>query len=106
MESVDDWIMDQKLPLWEGQDCAACFCPIGAGDVGRHMRCGCWLHFECLGHGLSVKISERAVDDEQMSTCPACQKDLGRVIPPGVVRRAVGEEKFLRPGLSWLIPSN
>ena len=97
METVDDWIMEKKLPLWDGQDCAICFCPIGRGDVGRRMRCSCWLHFECLGHGLGVKISERAVDDAQMSICPACNNDLGRVIPPGVVHRAVGDELFSRP---------
>eukprot|EP00435_Cladocopium_sp_Y103_P072845 s106_g41.t1 len=83
LASVDDWIMEKRLPFWDGQDCAICFCPIGRGDVGRRMRCSCWLHFECLGHGLGVKISERAVDDKQMSICPACNKDLGRVIPPG-----------------------
>lgn len=97
LASVDDWIMEKKLPFWDGQDCAICFCPIGRGDVGRRMRCSCWLHFECLGHGLGVKISERAVDDKQMSICPACNKDLGRVIPPGVVHRAVGDNMFSRP---------
>ncbi|CAK9103633.1 unnamed protein product [Durusdinium trenchii] len=96
LDSVDDWIMEKKLPLWEGHDCALCFCPIGKSDMGRRMRCGCWLHFECLGHGLAVKISEKAVDDAQMSMCPACGQDLGRVIPAGVVRRAVGEERFGR----------
>ena len=46
-----------------------------------------------------VKIRERAVDDEQMSTCPAaCGRPLGRVIPPGVVRRAVGDDLFARLG--------
>eukprot|EP00438_Fugacium_kawagutii_P033310 Skav219639 [mRNA] locus=scaffold628:287867:298463:- [translate_table: standard] len=97
IESVDDWIMEKRLPLWEGQDCAVCFCPIGKGDVGRRMRCSCWLHFECLGRGLGVKISEKAVDDEQMSICPACNTDLGRIIPPGVVHRAVGDDIFARP---------
>ncbi|CAJ1388837.1 unnamed protein product [Effrenium voratum] len=97
LDSVDDWIMEQKVSVWDGQDCGICFCPIGKGDVGRLMRCGCWLHFECLGHGLRVKIRERAVDDEQMSTCPAaCGRPLGRVIPPGVVRRAVGDDLFAR----------
>ena len=52
LDSVDDWIMEQKVSVWDGQDCGICFCPIGKGDVGRLMRCGCWLHFECLGHGL------------------------------------------------------
>lgn len=97
LESVDGWIIEKKLPFWDGQDCAVCFCPIGKEDVGRRMRCSCWLHYDCLGHGLGVKISERKVDDEQMSTCPACNKDLGRVIPPGVVHRAVGDKLFERP---------
>lgn len=100
IESVDDWIMEKRLPFWEGQDCAVCFCPIGKGDAGRRMRCSCWLHFECLGRGLGVKISEKAVDDEQMSICPACNKDLGRIIPPGVVHRAVGDDIFARFGLT------
>ena len=58
------------------------------------------LAVECValaGCILGIKISERKVDDEQMSTCPACNKDLGRVIPPGVVHRAVGDKLFERP---------
>eukprot|EP00928_Gymnodinium_smaydae_P010892 TRINITY_DN14102_c0_g1_i1.p1 TRINITY_DN14102_c0_g1~~TRINITY_DN14102_c0_g1_i1.p1 ORF type:complete len:996 (-),score=153.81 TRINITY_DN14102_c0_g1_i1:14-3001(-) len=97
LASVDDWIIETKDTHWEGQECAICFCPIDKDDVGRHMRCGCWIHFECLGHGLRVQIRERQVGDEAMSTCPAgCGRPLGRVIPPGVVQRAVGEDFFQR----------
>ncbi|CAE7544707.1 CUL9 [Symbiodinium pilosum] len=106
-ESVDDWIMQHKLPLWEGQECALCFSPIGQEDAGRRMRCGCWLHFECLGHGLQVLINEHTVDDTRMSTCPAgCGRPLGRIIPPGVIHRAVGDQLFskyldLRVEVQW-----
>jgi len=94
-DSVDDWIMQTRPEQFEGKECSICFCPIDQDNVGRHMRCGCWLHFECLGHALQVKIKERTVGDEDMSTCPAaCGNTLGRPIPPGVVCRAVGNELF------------
>ena len=39
LESVDDWIMEHKAPLWEHQNCAVCFCPIDKdGDLKAVFR--------------------------------------------------------------------
>jgi len=84
-------------PPSEGQDCGICLCTIEQGEKARKFRCGCWLHLECAGRALTVKIQERRVDDEEMCTCPAaCGRPLGRPIPPGVIRMSVGEEWFNR----------
>ena len=65
-------------------------------------------------------INEHTVDDQRMSTCPAacgrllacrpssdiqcqfkwsrmfCGRPLGRIMPPGVIHRAVGDELFAK----------